>query len=224
MLRLVCWFHGPTIIWAVSILAFWTFFWRQNLLRSLSRLLLLLWWNKYGAKNVWKHRFHWTFEMFNFSQSGSRRNNRKAFEGASMEPTSFNLHNKSNVRWGCVQQIFYAENHWKVKRKSESLLSRTISVQITNIFKWIYLHVMDMCVWWISLVPLSYQKVVIRAEILTRDFLQSLESYHMRFTTAKIQALTLSGPGGGGLRGPDGQTHSCQSETSYPMMPKLGDF
>ena len=30
--------------------------------------------------------------------------------------------------------------------------------------------------------------------------------------------------GGGGLRGPDGQTHSCQSETSYPMMPKLGDF
>ena len=28
----------------------------------------------------------------------------------------------------------------------------------------------------------------------------------------------------GGLRGLDGQTHSCQSETSYPMMPKLGDF
>ena len=37
------------------------------------------------------------------------------------------------------------------------------------------------------------------------------------------EKLTLSGPGGG-LRGPDGQTHSCQSETSYPMMPKLGDF
>ena len=37
------------------------------------------------------------------------------------------------------------------------------------------------------------------------------------------ERLTLSGPGGG-LRGPDGQTHSCQSETSYPMMPKLGDF
>ena len=28
----------------------------------------------------------------------------------------------------------------------------------------------------------------------------------------------------GGLRGPDDQTHSCQSETSCPMMPKLGDF
>ena len=30
--------------------------------------------------------------------------------------------------------------------------------------------------------------------------------------------------GGGGLRGPDGQTHTCQSETSYPMMPKLSNF
>ena len=28
--------------------------------------------------------------------------------------------------------------------------------------------------------------------------------------------VTLSGPGGGELRGPDEQTHSCQSETSYP--------
>ena len=37
-----------------------------------------------------------------------------------------------------------------------------------------------------------------------------------------LLSLNLSGPGG--LRGPDGQTHSCQSETSYPMMPKLGDF
>ena len=37
-------------------------------------------------------------------------------------------------------------------------------------------------------------------------------------------ALNPIRPGGGGLRGPDGQTHSCQSETSYPMMPKLGDF
>ena len=31
--------------------------------------------------------------------------------------------------------------------------------------------------------------------------------------TLFIMGLTLSGPGGG-LRGPDGQTHSCQSETS----------
>ena len=36
--------------------------------------------------------------------------------------------------------------------------------------------------------------------------------------------LTLNPIRPGGLRGPDGETHSCQSETSYPMMPKLGDF
>ena len=36
--------------------------------------------------------------------------------------------------------------------------------------------------------------------------------------------LTLSGRGGGRLRGPDDQTQSCQSETSYSMMPKLSDF
>ena len=32
-------------------------------------------------------------------------------------------------------------------------------------------------------------------------------------------------PGGGrGLRGLDDQTHNCQSETSYSMVPKLCDF
>ena len=37
--------------------------------------------------------------------------------------------------------------------------------------------------------------------------------------------LTLSGQGGGGgLRGPDDQSHSFQSETSYSMMPRPGDF
>ena len=30
--------------------------------------------------------------------------------------------------------------------------------------------------------------------------------------------------GRGGLRCPDGQTHSCLSETSYPVVPKLGNF
>ena len=30
--------------------------------------------------------------------------------------------------------------------------------------------------------------------------------------------------GGGGLKGMYDQTHSCQSETSYSMMPKPGDF
>ena len=36
--------------------------------------------------------------------------------------------------------------------------------------------------------------------------------------------LTLSGGAGGGGGGSDDQTHSCQSETSYSMMPKLCDF
>ena len=30
--------------------------------------------------------------------------------------------------------------------------------------------------------------------------------------------------GGGRLRGPDDQTHTCQSETTYFMMSKHGDF
>ena len=44
--------------------------------------------------------------------------------------------------------------------------------------------------------------------------------------TQKLSLLTLSGPGGGGggLRDPDDQTHSCQSETSYSMTLKLCDF
>ena len=44
-----------------------------------------------------------------------------------------------------------------------------------------------------------------------------------RFSIEVAFSLTLSDPGGG-LRGPDGQTDNCQSGTSYPMMPKLGDF
>ena len=36
-----------------------------------------------------------------------------------------------------------------------------------------------------------------------------------------IVASTLSGPGGGGSEAQMTKTHSCQSETSYPMMPKL---
>ena len=35
--------------------------------------------------------------------------------------------------------------------------------------------------------------------------------------------LTLPVPGGG-VRALDGQTHTCQSGTSYSMMPKLFDF
>ena len=34
----------------------------------------------------------------------------------------------------------------------------------------------------------------------------------------------LRGGGGGGHKGADDQKQSCHSETSYPIMPKLGDF
>ena len=46
------------------------------------------------------------------------------------------------------------------------------------------------------------------------------------YKVERVLFLTLSDPGGGGgrLRGPNDQTHSCQSETSNSMMPKLGDF
>ena len=66
---------------------FLTIFLRQNLLRCLSRLLFLLRWNKYDAKNVWKLHSIQLLRWFNFNQSGSRKNNRKAFGGASIEPT-----------------------------------------------------------------------------------------------------------------------------------------
>ena len=63
---------------------------RQNLLRSLSRLLFLLRWNP-GVEQIWREKMsekpHSIRHLwwFNFSQSGSRRNNRRTFEGGSME-------------------------------------------------------------------------------------------------------------------------------------------
>ena len=45
-------------------------------------------------------------------------------------------------------------------------------------------------------------------------------TFKCQFIEHRLNPIRL----GGVLRGPDGQTHSCQSETSYPMMLKLGDF
>ena len=64
-------------------LGFLNIFSRQNLLRSLSLALFLLQRYKYGAKNV--QNVH---VRFDFRQSENRKNNRKTFEGASVEPTS----------------------------------------------------------------------------------------------------------------------------------------
>ena len=67
--------------------------------------------------------------------------------------------------------------------------------------------------------------------LLVRDFVRmhyqlsaKVMDPNFRSRVAKEIEFNPIRPGGGGLRGPDGQTHSCQSETSYPMMPKLGDF
>ena len=64
---------------------------RQNLLRSLSCLLFLLRWKNLARKMSEKPRSIRLLRWFNFRQSGSRKNNRKAFEGASIEPTMFKI-------------------------------------------------------------------------------------------------------------------------------------
>ena len=65
------------------------------------------------------------------------------------------------------------------------------------------------------LIPRSYQVTIFPPFLLTIEEVSSDVDF----------CLTLSGPwGGGGLRGADYQTQSCQSETSYSMMPKLCEF
>ena len=51
--------------------------------------------------------------------------------------------------------------------------------------------------------------------------------HHKEKESNDQMGLTLSGRkggGGGGIKGLDDHTHSCESETSYSMMPKHGDF
>ena len=60
---------------------------RQNLLRCLSRLLFLLRWKKYGAKKCLKNHIPFNFWDDSTLANQVARKNRKAFEGASMEPT-----------------------------------------------------------------------------------------------------------------------------------------
>ena len=61
-----------------------------------------------------------------------------------------------------------------------------------------------------------------------RKSFSNLTNIVLYYTLCYSSHLTLSGPeeggGGGGLRGPDDQTHSCQSEATYFMMPKHGEF
>ena len=52
-----------------------------------------------------------------------------------------------------------------------------------------------------------------------------LSDYRKEKIIRSMNLINPIRPGGGGkLRGPDDRTHSCQSETSHSMMPKLCDF
>ena len=68
---------------------------------------------------------------------------------------------------------------------------------------------------------LSY-KTVVKDDWKEQEPEAELSVKHLKLSIAHYFNPII--PGGGGLRGPDGQTHSCQSGTSYPMMHKLGDF
>ena len=85
--ELSCWFHGPSIISAASNVIFWTFFRAKTCCvvctHIVSATVEQIWRKKMSEKPHSIRLLRW----FNFSQSGSRKNNRKAFEGASMEPT-----------------------------------------------------------------------------------------------------------------------------------------
>ena len=57
--------------------------------------------------NVWNLHFIRLLRWFNLSQSGSRKNNRKAFEGASMEPTNQKTgvkHSRTGYKPHCLRQ------------------------------------------------------------------------------------------------------------------------
>ena len=63
--------------------------------------------------------------------------------------------------------------------------------------------------------------VFIKSSLLGANLIENLWK---TWLASKQIHLTLSGPGGGGLRGPDDQTHCSQSETSYPMSPNFVTF
>ena len=91
----VSWFHRPRIISAALNVVFWTFF-RAKICSVVCHAYCFCWGGTNMArKNVWKPHSIRLLRWFNFSQSRSRKNNRKAFEGAFMEQTSFFLNDDS---------------------------------------------------------------------------------------------------------------------------------
>ena len=72
---------------------------------ALSLVRFLLQRYKYGAKKCPKNHVRFDFE---FSQSENRKNNRKTFEGASVEPTNEKIVNKligSVTRCNCLPRL-----------------------------------------------------------------------------------------------------------------------
>ena len=82
-----CWFQGSRIISAASNLVFWTFFRAKTccvVCHSYSFCYRAKIWREKMSKKPCSIRL---LRWFDFSQSVNRRNNRRTFEGASVEPT-----------------------------------------------------------------------------------------------------------------------------------------
>ena len=89
---------------------FLNIFSRQNLLRSLSRLLFLVRWNKFGAKKMSeKPHYIRLLRWFNFSQSLNRENDRKAFDGVSILLVPWTKSHLSSLKSGFLN-IFSRQN------------------------------------------------------------------------------------------------------------------
>ena len=83
-----CWFHGPRIISEASNVVFWTFFRAKTCFQFVEPIVSATVEQKWREKMSEKPHSIRLLRWFNFSQSESRENNKKAFEGASMEPTN----------------------------------------------------------------------------------------------------------------------------------------
>ena len=75
--RRSCWFHGPRIISASSNVVFWTFSRAKTCWVVCNAYCSCDGRTNMARKNVWKPHSIPLLRLFNFSQSGSRKNNRK---------------------------------------------------------------------------------------------------------------------------------------------------
>ena len=83
-----CWFDGRSIISTASNVVFWIFFCAKTCCIVCHAYCFCYGGTNMARKISEKPHSNRLLRWFNFSQSESRKNNRKAFEGASMEPTN----------------------------------------------------------------------------------------------------------------------------------------